>query len=1140
MLALAPAPASAQQAGIEIDQSSGVIYVLEDSFAYSVRLTKQPQGNVTVTASVANESVGLVGFGDFGDTISLNLTFTFTANNWNQWQRVEVARSSLLDENRGAAMITHTASSSADSSYNNLTGPNFSVSASANSNPVERLIYLTPAALRINEDATATYTVRFRSDPGSGVTRVVTIGTGGSSKATVSPASLTFTGGSSGDWSTEKTVTVAPASDIDSSNESLVLSHSIRVDQNTVEIGRVSVTIVDTISGVLRFTPSQVTVLSDVNSVYSMTLAARPSANVSVDARPVDPRDVVFARTTPASAFINAGQISHTFTPATWNVPVMVELAYQRDGSSTIDHTLTSSDSVFNGASQSLAVTLTTATEPRAVLGVSSQSVSEGGSVTVTVNLRAGDTLSDATVFPLVYTNGSAEAADYTSAASVTVPAGARSGTATVSIANDNVFEAAETFTIALGTLPSGVRPSRPDEPRQYQVTIAESDKPELSIEAVAGEVDSGEAVQFDVIASNPADKAITVGLDITLTEPASKASGTVAVFDSADSGAKSIVLPAGDTRVRHQFDTEDVGGDASRGKAEADITTSADYTISSSASSASVDLLDGYSTGIELTAPAGNISESGGSKTITIDIGRGLAATEALAIPLAVSGTAVLGTDYTLAAPSTLPAGVTYATLGTAPAITFTGGATLSASVATLILSSTSDALAEADETIIIDLPATDNEGGTNLDGGFEQDSTSNSVSFSITDDDDAPVVSIAGPGSALTEGDTAAYTISIDGSAQESLTINLAVSQTGAFVASGDLGAKTLALSSGTTELSYEVDTVGDSADERDGSLTVALAAGTGYVLDSSASSVTVEVNDDDATGVVLSAPAGNVAEASGTKTITVTIDRGLVTGETLSLPLAIGGTAALGRDYTLAAPSTLPTGVTYATLGTAPAITFTGGSTATATSATLTFTATQDNIDEGASETVTINLPALGARSGTNLSAGASGSGSVSFSVTDDDAAPALSVAAAPSGAITEGTSVTYTISAPNPSAEDLTIGFTVAQTGAFLQAADTGADTLTLDAGDTSITHTVATVSDQADEVDGSITFALSTPGALRATRWRAAPNRSPPKCATTTPPPSPSPCPPATLPRPAAPKPSPWPWPEAWWPAKPCL
>ncbi len=1081
LLALAPAPASAQQAGIELDQSSFTIYVLENSFTYSVRLTKQPQGNVTVTARVANESVGSVGFGDLGGQVSISLNLTFTASNWNQWQRVEGVRTNLLDENRGAATITHTASSSADSSYNNLTGPNFSVSASANSNPVENLIYLTPAALRINEDATATYKVRFRSDPGSGVTRVVTIGTGGSSKATVSPASLTFTGGSSGDWSTEKTVTVAPASDIDSSNESLVLSHSIRVDQNTVEIGRVSVTIVDTISGVLRFTPSQVTVLSDVNGVYSMTLAARPSANVSVDARSADVRDVIFARATPASAFVNAGQIIHTFTPASWNTPVMVELAHQRDGSSTIDHTLTSSDSTFNGASQSLAVTLTTATEPRAVLGVSSQSVSEGGSVTVTVNLRAGDTLSDAAVFPLVYTNGSAEAADYTSAASVTVPAGARSGTATVSIANDNVFEAAETFTIALGTLPSGVRPSRPDEPRQYQVSIAESDKPELSIEAVAGEVDSGEAAQFDVIASNPADKAITVGLDITLTEPASKASGTVAVFDSADSGAKSIVLPAGDTRVRHQFDTDDVGGDASRGKAEADITTSADYTISSSAGSASVDLLDGYSTGIELTAPAGNISESGGSKTITIDIGRGLAATEALAIPLAVSGTAVLGTDYTLAAPSTLPAGVTYATLGTAPAITFTGGATLSASVATLILSSTSDALAEADETIIIDLPATDDEGGTNLDGGFEQDSTSNSVSFSITDDDDAPVVSIAGPGSALTEGDTAAYTISIDGSAQESLAINLAVSQTGAFVAGGDLGAKTLALSSGTTELSYEVDTVGDSADERDGSLTVALSAGTGYTVDSSASSVTVEVNDDDATGVVLSASAGNVAEASGTKTITVTIDRGLVTGEALSLPLAIGGTAALGRDYTLAAPSTLPTGVTYATLGTAPAITFTGDSTATATSATLTFTATQDNIDEGASETVTINLPALGASSGTNLSAGASGSGSVSFNVTDDDAAPALSVAAAPSGAITEGTSVTYTISAPNPSAEDLTIGFTVAQTGAFLRDADAGADTLTLDAGDTSITHTVATVSDQADEVDGSITFALSTPG-----------------------------------------------------------
>ncbi len=242
-----------------------------------------------------------------------------------------------------------------------------------------------------------------------------------------------------------------------------------------------------------------------------------------------------------------------------------------------------------------------------------------------------------------------------------------------------------------------------------------------------------------------------------------------------------------------------------------------------------------------------------------------------------------------------------------------------------------------------------------------------------------------------------------------------------------------------------------------------------------------MTVDVNDNDATGVMLSAPSGNVAEASGSKTITVAIDRGLVTGEALSLPLAIGGSAVLGTDYTLAAPDTLPTGVTYTTLGTAPTITFTGDSTPSATSATLTFTATQDNLDEGASETVTIGLPTLGAASGTNLSAGASGSGSLSFSVTDDDLPPALSVAATPSGAITEGTSVTYTVSTPNPSAKDLTIGFAVAQSGAFLSAGNVGAGTLTLSAGDTSVARTLATLSDQADEVDGSITFALSAPG-----------------------------------------------------------
>ncbi len=387
LLALVPAPVSAQTAGIELDQSSITLYERETDFVYHVRLATQPSGSVTVRATSSFPS--RINFDpnlSNTDASGLRFDLTFTASNWNQWQRVEGGRLLSFDEDSGTATISHTATSSADSNYNNLSGPNLSLTASASENPVDRVLLFTPASLRINEDASATYTVRFRSDPGNNTTRVVAISTGGSSKATVSTNSLTFTGGSSGNWDTEQTVRVEPVGDPDSSNESLVISHNI----GATPVGRLPVTIVDNLSGALRFTPSQVTVFMDVDSIYSIQMLSRPSSSVTVTGTPSDVRDVSFATTGSTVNLQDQGMFTHTFTTTNWNVPVKVALTYGRDSSATINHALTSADSQYNGLSESLPVTVEVASEPRAVLSVSPTSLSEGSNVTVTVNLAAG------------------------------------------------------------------------------------------------------------------------------------------------------------------------------------------------------------------------------------------------------------------------------------------------------------------------------------------------------------------------------------------------------------------------------------------------------------------------------------------------------------------------------------------------------------------------------------------------------------------------------------------------------------------------------------------------------------------------------------------------------------------------------
>ncbi len=166
------------------------------------------------------------------------------------------------------------------------------------------------------------------------------------------------------------------------------------------------------------------------------------------------------------------------------------------------------------------------------------------------------------------------------------------------------------------------------------------------------------------------------------------------------------------------------------------------------------------------------------------------------------------------------------------------------------------------------------------------------------------------------------------------------------------------------------------------------------------------TVTVVDNDPTTVTLAGSAGDVVEG-GTKDFTITLNRGLVNGETLPVPLTFGtgsGAATRGTDYTVACPTPLPTGVTCNDLNTAatPAVTFTGPSTGTtATQVTLTLTAATDGTTESGGETVIIGLGTLNANSGTGLGGGASGTDSLAdFSINDPDTtAPTVEITGVP---------------------------------------------------------------------------------------------------------------------------------------------
>ena len=177
------------------------------------------------------------------------------------------------------------------------------------------------------------------------------------------------------------------------------------------------------------------------------------------------------------------------------------------------------------------------------VLAVAPNPVAEGSAVTVTVRLSRA--LARGVTIPLTLTDGSAEPEDHGTLESITVAAGARSGTGTISTAQDSDRDD-ETFTVALGRLPAQVAAGSPSA---VEVTIADGTPPTgggddddddggdatPSADASLSELQISEGV----LAFDPATTSYAVAVaheveSVTLTPTVNHAGATVAVHGAA------------------------------------------------------------------------------------------------------------------------------------------------------------------------------------------------------------------------------------------------------------------------------------------------------------------------------------------------------------------------------------------------------------------------------------------------------------------------------------------------------------------------------------------------------------------------------------------------------------------------------
>ena len=294
------------------------------SAAYTVRLTTQPQNNVTVTLTATGAMIDT----DGDSTYSASETLTFTNANYAMAQNVDIRTADDADLADGSATITHR--SSGDPDYSNLS-ETATVTITNAETGVINLTPTPPAKLEVNEGSTATYTVALGKQPKADATVAITIPSNAAG-VTVNPTSLTFT--RSG-WSASgtQTVTVTAPNDSNLVADSATLTHTggdavsgtasgyaISGSVVTAELG---VTVADTTTATIDLSLTTISIDEQGADVtYTVQLSDQPSADVTVTISSDDPAITLDGPDADTDFTPNTDEVL-TFTPSgngAWNV----------------------------------------------------------------------------------------------------------------------------------------------------------------------------------------------------------------------------------------------------------------------------------------------------------------------------------------------------------------------------------------------------------------------------------------------------------------------------------------------------------------------------------------------------------------------------------------------------------------------------------------------------------------------------------------------------------------------------------------------------------------------------------------------------------------------------------------------------
>ena len=802
-------------------------------------------------------------------------------------------------------------------------------------------------------------------------------GSAGASDYTgVSATTLTFTGGE-----TEKTVTVATTEDdLNEAAETFTVELTEVSFPAGVSLGTSSAlgTIEDDDPVIAVVSADEASVDEGDDAVFTVTLSGGTrAADVVVDYTVSGAGGATagddYTAPSPTKLTIGTGATTgkitvetHTDTVLDRGEKVVVNLdSGTTTGAVDVDETVKAETAITDGEEETVSVE-----------AVSAGSATEGEAVEFLVALT-GSVQSDVEVSYRT-SDGSAGASDYTgvSATTLTFTGGETSKTVTVATTEDDLNEAAETFTVELTevSFPAGVSLGT-----SSALGTIEDDDPVIAVvSADEASVDEGDDAVFTVTLSG-GTRAADVVVDYTV----SGAGGATAGDDYTAPSPTKLTIGTG----------------ATTGKITVETHTD---TVLDRGEKVVVNLDSGTTTGavdVDETVKAETAITDGEEETVSVEAVSAGSATEGEAVEFLVALTGSVQSDVEVSyRTSDGSAGASDYTGVSATALTFTGGQTEK----TVTVATTEDDLNEAAETFTVELTEVSFPAGVSL---------GTSSALGTIEDDDPVIAVVSADEASVDEGDDAVFTVTLSGGTRAAdVVVDYTVSGAGGATAGDDYTAPSptkLTIGTGATTGKITVETHTDTVLDRGEKVVVNLDSGTttGAVdVDETVKAETAITDGEEETVSVEAVSAGSATEGEAVEFL-VALTGSVQSDVEVSYRTSDGSAGA--TDYT---------GVS------ATALTFTGGE----TSKTVTVATTEDDLNEAA-ETFTVELTEVSFPAGVSL-----GTSSALGTIEDDD--PVIAVVSADEASVDEGDDAVFTVTLSGGTrAADVVVDYTVSGAG-----------------------------------------------------------------------------------------------------------